>query len=84
LTPSALQQLIDNQNGFVTMNAFLSTTTDPKVALVYAGDDQAGNDRRSVLFEYRVDGPMREPFARVLRVDGNSDEQERLFSVNTI
>jgi tetratricopeptide (TPR) repeat protein len=84
LTPTALQQLIDKQNCLITMNGFLSTTTDPNVALMFAGDDQAGKDRHSVLFEFHVNTTMREPFARVSRANGNLDEEERLFSVNTI
>ena len=84
LTPTALQQLIDNQKGFITMNGFLSTTHDEAVARVFAGDAQVDGDHRRVIFELHINNSMEIPHSDIQSSSPMGSECERLFSVGTI
>jgi tetratricopeptide (TPR) repeat protein len=84
LTPTALQQLIDNKTGFISMNGFLSTIIDDSVTFSYAGDHQVGTDRQNVLFELHVNTKMEQPYANISHISRIQTANELLFSVNTV
>ena len=87
LSGSALQQLIDNVGGLVSMNGFLSTTVDSEVASHYHGDEQVTKCRpgyRPVLFEFKIDASMKQPYAYIGDCSTKPDEAEVLFSLGTL
>ncbi|CAF4560881.1 unnamed protein product [Didymodactylos carnosus] len=50
-----LERLKYNIGGFISMNTFLSTTTDREIALIYAGNGSDRPTHESVLFEITID-----------------------------
>jgi tetratricopeptide (TPR) repeat protein len=84
LSQSVLQQLIDNEGGLILLNGFLSTTFDPDVAFVYAGDKVGDEENKPVLFQFHVDNKIKQPFADISCCSTQSDESEILFSLGTV
>ncbi|CAF3563958.1 unnamed protein product [Rotaria sp. Silwood1] len=83
-----LEYLKENIGQLISMNTFLSTTTDKEVASIFAGD---GTNRpvyeRSVLFEMTIDTTRchkSKPFADVSKHSYMKDENEILLSMGTI
>ncbi|CAF4103995.1 unnamed protein product [Adineta steineri] len=81
LPPSVLQQLKDNEDKFISMNGFLSTTTSTKVADMFAGTDTNREGYQSAVFELHIDETMdtKRPYADISNVSTISHEQEVLF-----
>jgi tetratricopeptide (TPR) repeat protein len=84
LSGSVLQQLIDNEGGLISMHGFLSTTSDRKVALKFAGDEQVNNGYRPVLFHFHINTTIKQPYADISKYSAVPDEMEILFSFGTI
>jgi hypothetical protein len=82
LSKSVLQQLIDNIDGLISMNGFLSTTIDPRVADIYAGDDEICDGLRCVQFQLQIN-KIRQPYVYISDCILQNDELEVLFSVGT-
>lgn len=79
------KKIKENEKGFISMNTFLSTTTQSEVALTYCGN---GEDRpllESVLFQIEIEKSyLTEPFADISQVSFFKDENEILFTIGTI
>ncbi|CAF3384465.1 unnamed protein product [Rotaria sp. Silwood2] len=90
MPPSLLQELIDNEKGYITMNGFLSTSMNRAAALRFAAVDttsqnsQVDEITRSVLFKLCVDKDIQQSFAHPLEPCYTAEEDEILFSVGTI
>lgn len=87
LPGSVLQQLIDNEGGLISMNGFLSTTIVNDVAAHYHGDDQVAKVRpgyRPVLFEFKINKTIKQPYAYIGQCSTKPEEVEVLFSLGTI
>ena len=85
LSASVLQHLIDDQDGLITMNGFLSTSLKNNFALAYAGNNQDGyGDDRSVIFEFQINSMMKQLFADVSCESKIPDDEEFLFSIGVI
>ena len=84
LSASVLQQLIDNEQGLISMNGFLSTTTSSQIADIYSavGGNIDDGDAR-VKFVLTID-TIKEPYAWVSGCSAIPDEEEILFSLGTI
>ncbi|CAF4193395.1 unnamed protein product [Didymodactylos carnosus] len=71
--------------GLLSMNSFLSTSTQEAVAMRYARSSLDRSDITSVLFEMMVDtDKCRQPFANIKTVSTFDTENEILFSVGTV
>jgi tetratricopeptide (TPR) repeat protein len=82
---SVLQQLMDNEGGLISMNGFLSTTTDREVALEYTGLSQNEDPgMKSTLFLLQIDQKVSQPYAHIGDHSDVKDENEVLFSLGTI
>lgn len=84
-----LQKLKDNIGGLISINSFLSCTTDSDVAIVYAGDSTNHHHIASALFKIIVDLDAiktddEQPFANVKEHSFFKFEDEVLFSMSTI
>ncbi|CAF0904785.1 unnamed protein product [Adineta steineri] len=87
LSGSVLQQLIDNKGNLISMNGFLSTTTNNKVASFYHGDDQVSRVNygyRPVLFILEINTKIKQPYAYIATCSTKPHEREVLFSLGTI
>jgi hypothetical protein len=87
LSGSVLQQLVDNVGGLISMNGFLSTTVVNEVASYYHGDDQISKVRvgyRPVLFLFKINTTIKQPYAYIGDCSTKPDEAEVLFSLGTI
>lgn len=85
LAGSVLQQLIDNENGLVYMNGFLSTTALPEVANRFNGyDTNTDPGMKSALFELHIDQEVSQPYAHVGIHSQVPEESEVLFSFGTV
>ncbi|CAF1483716.1 unnamed protein product [Didymodactylos carnosus] len=77
-----LENLMNNLGGLLSFNNFLSTSTNPKVALMFL---PTGSDLQSVLFEiiaeYRQDT---KPFCSIKQISKYNEEEEVLFSIGSI
>ncbi|CAF3336994.1 unnamed protein product [Rotaria sp. Silwood2] len=79
------KRLNDNIGGLISMNTFLSTSTDRNVALTFAGDGSARPILESVLFEINIDKKVQtKPFANIEELSYYQDEGEILFSIGTV
>ncbi|CAF1085454.1 unnamed protein product [Didymodactylos carnosus] len=80
--------LYDNINNLVSMNGFLSASSDEKVAAMYCAKDAVTFDREGyeqVLFKLSINEDVkRKPFASVKDSSHMKFENEILFSVGTI
>lgn len=82
---SVLQQLIDNKDGLISINGFLSTTIDYEVALKSAGHlDTKETGMRSTLFLVKIHRKVSQPYAYIRSKSIMPDELEVLFSLGTI
>jgi hypothetical protein len=84
LSGSVLQKLIDHEGGLISMNSFLSTTLDVDVALAYACPDTNKNENSPVLFRFRIDTNIKQPYACISNYSQVAVESEVLFSLGTI
>ncbi|CAF1502842.1 unnamed protein product, partial [Didymodactylos carnosus] len=77
-----LENLTNNLRGLLSFNNFLSTSTNPKVALMFL---PTRSDLQSVLFEiiaeYRQDT---KPFCSINDISNYNEEEEVLFSIGSI
>jgi hypothetical protein len=77
-----------NKGNLVSMNSFLSTTTDQSVARMFSGDGLIKDSERyvSVLYEITFDIrlPHSVPFAELVGRNNFDDENEVLFSMGAI
>ncbi|CAF1028223.1 unnamed protein product [Didymodactylos carnosus] len=82
-----LQRIRDNIGRLISMNTFLSTTTDRQIAVIYAGN---GNNRpflEPVLFKIMIDLKTVEipaKFANIKNISYFNDEDEVLLSMATV
>ncbi|CAF1218704.1 unnamed protein product [Rotaria sp. Silwood1] len=88
LDVTELNNLIENQGNFITMNSFISTSRDRLVATGFAASSIDPNNvrYRSVLFEINVNTTRDDvkPFADVSQDSQFSDENEVLFMAGSI
>ncbi|CAF1334921.1 unnamed protein product, partial [Didymodactylos carnosus] len=87
LTMSQFQILNDNINKLVSMNGFLSASTDENVTDIYSDKDGTSDliGYTRVLFKLLInDDIQRKPFASIKDISRMKDEKEILFSVGTI
>ncbi|CAM4851941.1 unnamed protein product [Rotaria magnacalcarata] len=72
-----------NVGNIMSINTFLSTTTDKDVAIMYAGNGSERPALESVIFEINVDMAIEEskPFANIQHMSYFHDENEILFSL---
>jgi tetratricopeptide (TPR) repeat protein len=86
LPPVVIQQLKDNQGALVSMNGFLSTTKNEKVAKeLYAGINENLSGYQSVLFEFSInDSIIPRPNADISSESQFSEEEEVLFSFGSV
>jgi tetratricopeptide (TPR) repeat protein len=87
LSGSVLQQLVDNVGGLISMNGFLSTTVARKAASHFHGDDEVTKSRvgyRPVLFVFKINTTIKQPYAYIGNCSTKPDEAEVLFSLGTI
>jgi hypothetical protein len=87
LAGCVLQQLIDNKGGLISINGFLSTTVDPEVASMFAGDKkQTDEGHTCVRFEFEIDKEkeIKLPYAYIPDYSTKPFELEVLFSPGTI
>ena len=72
-------------DGYISMNAFLSTTTNKDVALLYAGTGSERPLRESVFFEMIIDANISDlPLANISEMSSIKDEDEVLLSMGMI
>jgi uncharacterized protein YqfB (UPF0267 family) len=82
---SVLQQLIDNEDGLIGMNGFLSTTDDRDVALIFADyPDNEDTGTKSTLFLLKNHEEVSQPYAHIANNSKVPDESEVLFSLGTM
>ena len=84
-----MQKLKENIGGLISINSFLSSTTDIDVAIVYAGDSNAHHQLASVLFQIIIDlntvnADDERSFANIQEHSYFKSEDEILFSMSTI
>ncbi|CAF4946115.1 unnamed protein product, partial [Rotaria sp. Silwood1] len=85
LSGSVLQQLIDNKDHLISMNGFLSTTSDSKICNIYAGVEELIDEGyKGVLFVFEIDKVIKQPYADISKFSTIPDEAEILFSLGTI
>jgi tetratricopeptide (TPR) repeat protein len=85
LAPDELEVFKHNINGFISMNTFLSTTTNKDVALIYAGDGSERPLFESVLFEIIIDvNKSDQPLADISKISHMLHEDEVLLSMGMI
>ncbi|CAF0980757.1 unnamed protein product [Didymodactylos carnosus] len=78
-----------NIGRLISINVFLSTTTDYHLACIFAGfDDQhKSSDKVSVVFQIEIDDTrhlLKRPFASLKEISKIKDEEEVLFSVGSV
>ncbi|CAF0944509.1 unnamed protein product [Adineta ricciae] len=91
LPMNELEAIKNNVNGLISMNTFLSTTTDASVAFLYAGHGSGLPSHASVVFtiDLNIDNndnstAFDRPFADISQYSSKLDEKEILFSMGTI
>ncbi|CAF1251373.1 unnamed protein product [Adineta steineri] len=84
LSLAIIQQLIDHQGSLISMNGFLSATSDYAVAVVFSGRDTFNNGFGSVVFEMHIDENTSCPFADIKDISNCKDEEEILFSPGSV
>ncbi|CAF3792826.1 unnamed protein product [Rotaria magnacalcarata] len=88
LRPIVLQQLKDNTGALMSVNGFLSTTYNQKMALIYAGAGQSllgYESDKSVLFELSIDEVTDDKiFADITSISQFVQDDEVLFSVGSV
>ncbi|CAF2840151.1 unnamed protein product [Rotaria sp. Silwood2] len=89
MSTEEFQKLKENIGELISINSFLSTTTDSAIAMIYAGNDANHPDIVSVLFQITIDLNMidknsERPFADVKEHTYFISEDEILFSMSTI
>ncbi|CAF1543832.1 unnamed protein product [Didymodactylos carnosus] len=77
-----LENLNNNLGGLLSFNNFLSTSTNPEVALMFL---RTRSDLQSVLFEITADYRQdTKPFCSIKEISNYNQEEEVLFSIGTI
>ncbi|CAF1024709.1 unnamed protein product [Didymodactylos carnosus] len=91
LSVNELQQIKDRLNKRISMNTYLSATTDKYVALIFAGDGSQRPHFESVLFEINIDIRDRllgrkccKPLLFIDKLSEIPHEKEILFSLRTV
>ena len=81
-----LNYLKENINQFVSINSFLSTSTDHEVAKYYTGDTTQPINMQRALFEIDADPKLvsTKPFADIANKSHFADESEVLFAFGSI
>jgi hypothetical protein len=82
MTVFELEKMKDNVGELVSCSSFFSTSSDPRIAEIFAGDGSDDNPYLvSVICQIRLDAsqPMR-PYARI---ENSGEEEEILFSPGT-
>ncbi|MFX8762636.1 hypothetical protein ABTM82_19935, partial [Acinetobacter baumannii] len=59
---SIIQQLIDHQDHLISINGFVSTTTDREVARLFSGNGEAKSSTVSVVCEMSIDQDFNRTF----------------------
>jgi hypothetical protein len=78
------QKILDNQNGFLSFNNFLITTTDKDLSLTYARSARNNHELIGVLFQIEIDR-TKSLFTPLDKISYYSEsENEILFSTHTI
>jgi tetratricopeptide (TPR) repeat protein len=86
ISSDELDTLKQSVGEFVSMNSFLSTSVDRKLALFFLGDRTVTYDLERILFEINVDpcNVITTPFAEVSKHSNFPDESEILFMAGSI
>ena len=87
MSKKEVQQLRKFTGQLVSMNSFLSTTTDRDVAIIFSGyDGVLNNDIQPVLFEIQADPEIGDikPFADITVFSAMQDEEEVLMMLGAI
>ncbi len=81
-----LEKRIGETDKFISMNGFLSTTKDEKVAESFAGINENRAGYESAIFKLRINKAIATKicYADITPVSGIPDEKEVLFSVNSV
>jgi hypothetical protein len=86
MTLANLLELQQNQGNLVSMNTFLSTTSDYQAALYFSGDGNIDENYVSVIYQIDVDTTVKHsiPFAKIDYESIFKDEDEVLFSMAAV
>ena len=88
MTITELKKLQKNVDTLISMNSFLSTTTNAEAAIFFAGDGSPDNPETevSVLYQITVDIrlPHSIPFAKIDYLTVYENEDEVLFSMASV
>ncbi|CAF4166474.1 unnamed protein product, partial [Rotaria sordida] len=87
MSKKEVQQLRNFIGQLISMNSFLSTTTDREVAIIFSGNDGVlNNDIQPVLFEIQADPDIGgiKPFADITSFSYMEDEEEVLMMLGAI
>jgi hypothetical protein len=81
-----LVELQKNKGNLVSMNTFLSTTSDEQAALYFAGDGNIDDNFVSVMYQIDIDTKVKHsiPFAKIDHESIFKDEDEVLFSMAAV
>ena len=81
-----LDSLKQHIGQFISINAFFSTSIDPRIACAYAGDGTVPNNLKRILFEIDADpsAVTTKPFADISSYSHFFNESEVLFMVGSI
>ncbi|CAF1023476.1 unnamed protein product [Didymodactylos carnosus] len=84
ISKSSFEQMKQTQ-GLITMNGFISTTTDEKISAGYAKNQFVPKGAISVLFEIQFDPETAcTAFANIEKIAFHPEEQETLFSMGSV
>ena len=86
MTNAEFEKIKQNQNGLLAFNNFLSTTTDPQVALVFVQIDPINPDLTGIFFRIEINSSISStPFAPLRDTGYYLDEEEEiLFSMHAV
>ncbi|CAF1349577.1 unnamed protein product, partial [Didymodactylos carnosus] len=86
LPSNIVQNLNDNVNGLVSINGFLSATTDKNVSHIFcAKGDTIPEGHERVCFKLKIGNNIaNKPYAAIKELSAIRDEREILFSIGTV
>ena len=85
MSKEEVDMLKNSINKFISINSFLSTSSDRGIALEFLNEDQSADDLRKVLFEIDADPAVTtKPFADITKISYYQGESEVLMMIGSI
>ncbi|CAF4475305.1 unnamed protein product [Rotaria sp. Silwood2] len=85
VSKNELELIFDNEQGFISMNSFFSTSRNRRVAMSYLQNCPMNNDNRRVLFEITIDPRLPiKPFADIKEHSAYPTEDEILITFGAL